>query len=712
MSAERPQLGPIGRLGRWTAARLRTVVIAWVVIAVGLGVLAPRAEQALSGAGWEATGSESAHARQLIDNNFGGSGSYGLTVVVHARDRTASDPAFQQVLRRVQDRLRTDPAVATVVAPRAGVSISADRHAAVIQAGARRNSDAMVSAAGRLKGPLAKLGTGGIRVNLTGAPGMWSDFNQANRSAMMKSELISWPITLAILVLAFGSLVAAGLPLMLTIIGLIAAAGSLWIGTRIAAISIWSMNFALMFALALGIDYALFVVHRFRDALSGSELSPRDAVAVTMDTAGKAVLLSGVTVLISLSAVMLVPSPAFRSTSLGIMLSVVFVLAAALTLLPAVLAKLGPAVNRFALGALRSGEHRSARSARWGERLWRHPRRYGSAAVALLVVLALPVLALKTAMPSIKVVPPSDNSRKGYEADRKAFGAGSTGPLQIVAPTAEAARVAMAARRDPGVARVFAPQVGGHRLALVQVIPATAPSATATGTAIDRLRIALPNGALVGGAAAENHDLELALAAKTPLVVGVVLGLSFLLLMVVLQAPLIAALAVVTNLLATAAAFGVAKWIFQDGIGHALLGFEPQGFLDAWGPVFFFAMIFAISMDYTVFLLSSAKEHWDRSGGDAKAAMVGSMASTGRVIFAAGAVMVAVFITFALSGPLPPKEMGVILGVAVLLDAALVRLLLLPVLLRLLGNWAWYLPKPLGRLLPNVRFVPIKAVKS
>src|SRR5205807_2680282 len=164
-----------------------------------------------------------------------------------------------------------------------------------------------------------------------------------------------------------------------------------------------------------------------------------------------------------------------------------------------------------------------------------------------------------------------------------------------------------------------------------------------------------------------------------PLVIGVVLGLSFLLLMVALQAPVIAALGVVTNLLATAAAFGVAKLVFQDGIGHALLGFEPQGFLDAWGPVFFFAMIFAISMDYTVFLLLSAREHWDRSGGDARAAVVGGMASTGRVIFAAGAVMVAVFFTFALGGPLPPKEMGLILGVAVLLDAGLVRLMLLPV---------------------------------
>src|SRR5947208_6137459 len=241
-------------------------------------------------------------------------------------------------------------------------------------------------------------------------------------------------------------------------------------------------------------------------------------------------------------------------------------------------------------------------------------------------------------------------------------------------------------------------------MALVQAIPATDPSAAATGRTIDRLRAALPLAALVGGPVAENHDLERALAAKTPLVIAVVLGLSFLLLLVALQAPLIAALAVVTNLLATGAAFGIAKWIFQDGIGHSVLGFEPQGFLDAWAPVFFFAMIFAISMDYTVFLLSSAKEQWDRSGGNPKQAMIGGMERSGRVIFAAGAVMVSVFFTFALSGPLPPREMGMILGIAVLLDAALVRLLLVPVLLRLMGPWAWYLPGWAHRLLPHVTF--------
>ena len=385
------------------------------------------------------------------------------------------------------------------------------------------------------------------------------------------------------------------------------------------------------------------------------------------------------------------------------MLAVIFVLAATLTLLPAVLAKLGPRVDKLALKWVHSGEHRSARFAAWGERLWRRPLPYALASVAVLVALAVPVFSLDTGMPSIKVVPTGDGSRQGYEQVQQAFGPGATGPLQLVAPQRDAAQVAAVAQADPAIAQVMPAQPGGDGLALIQAVPKADPSAPAMGQTVERLRGSLPAGTLVGGAVAENHDLEQALNAKTPLVIGVVLALGFLLLLVALQAPVIAAVGVVTNLLAAGAAFGVAKLIFQDGHLAGLLGFESQGFLDAWGPVFFFAMVFAISMDYTVFLLSSAKEHWDRSG-DPKDAMVGGLAHSGRVIFAAAAVMVAVFFTFALSGPLPPKEMGVILGIAVLLDAALVRLLLVPVMLRLLGRWAWYLPKPLHRVLPDVRF--------
>ncbi len=697
-------VGPIGRLGRFTATHVRAVVLAWVMLAIALGALAPRVETALSGAGWEATGSQSVQARQIIQRHFAGNSSGALMVVVHSSSLTTADPAFGSTLARVERMLRADPAVASVTPPRPGSSISRDHHTAIVQAGAGRSPRDMVSAADRLKGPLAAAAAPGVSVSTTGASAMWSDFNTANRTAMMRSELLSWPVTVAILVLAFGSLVAAGLPLMLTITGLVASAGVLVLGTQLADISIWAMNFALMFALALGIDYALFVVARYRASLFGSGLSPVDAAAVTMDTAGKAVLFSGMTVLISLSAVMLVPSPAFRSMVLGIMVSVVFVLAAALTLLPAVLAWLGPRVDRLGLAWVHSGEHRSPRFAAWAELLERHPLAFGGATLAVLLVLASPVLGLRTGMPSIAVVPPGDTSRVGYNQVQSAFGVGAPGALQIVTPAAARQAAARALRTAPAIAAVLPAQLdAGGRLALIQAIPSTGPSDPAVGRTIEELRSTLPAGSMVGGAVAENHDLETALARATPWVVGVVLALGFLLLLIALQAPVIALVGVLTNLLATGAAFGIARLIFQDGHGAGLLGFQSQGFLDAWGPVFFFAMIFAIAMDYTVFLLASAKEHHDRSG-DAHEAMVGGVAHSGRVILAAAAVMVAVFFTFALSGPLPPKEMGVILGVAVMLDALLVRLILVPVALRLLGDRAWWIPHWARRVLPDVTF--------
>jgi putative drug exporter of the RND superfamily len=696
-------VGPIGRLGRFAASHTAAVFASWLVVAVVLGFLSPRVETALSGAGWEATGSQSVAARQAIDRNFAGAGSYALQVVVHSDRLTVDSPAFERSLARAERTLGGDSRVASVVPPQAGVSISPDGHTAVIRGLAGASPNEMVRAADAVKGDLTSDAVGPVQVHLTGAAGMWSDFNEANRSAMLKSEVISWPVTMAILVIAFGSLVAAGLPLMLTITGLIASAGVLYLATLIGDVSIWAMNFALMFALALGIDYALFVVMRFRNSLLGQHQPVADAVATTMDTAGKAVFFSGITVLISLSAVMLVPSPAFRSMALGIMIAVLFVLGATLTLLPAVLAKLGARVNKFSLPWVHGGEHRSALFARWGEILWRRPLLFGGLGLVALLGLAWPVLSLQTGMPSIKVVPAGDSSRQGYDEMQAAFGPGAPGTLQIVAPARDARAVSRTAESTPGIARVMPPERGSGGQVLVQAVPTVDPSNPALGSTIDRLRADLPAGTLVGGPAAENHDLESALAAKTPVVIGVVLALGFALLLLAFRAPLVAAFGVLANLLATGAAFGLAKWIFQDGVGAGVLGFQSQGFLDAWGPVFFFAMIFAIAMDYTVFLLSSAREHWEAEH-DARKAMIGGLAHSGRVILAAGAVMVAVFFTFALSGPLPPKEMGVILGLAVLLDAALVRLLLMPVFLRLAGSAAWYLPGWMERALPRVHF--------
>jgi RND superfamily putative drug exporter len=308
-------------------------------------------------------------------------------------------------------------------------------------------------------------------------------------------------------------------------------------------------------------------------------------------------------------------------------------------------------------------------------------------------------------MPSIKVLPAGSSARVGYDVVKERFGPGAPGMLQVVAGADQAAPTISALQHDPGIAHVLPaqPAADDSGLVLVSAMPTVDPSDPELGATVDRLREGLPSSAQVGGAAVENLDLKAQLDNSTPLVIAVVLLLGFVLLLVALQAPLIAFLGTLVSLLSTAASFGVARLVFQEGWGAGLLGFESQGFLDGWAPVFFFAMIFAIAMDYTVFLLASAKEHYERSG-DPREAMVGAVAHSGRVIFAAGAVMVAVFFTFALSGPLPPKEMGIVLGVAVLLDAFLVRLVLLPVLLRLTGRAAWWVPGWLRRVLPDIHF--------
>jgi RND superfamily putative drug exporter len=681
-------LGLLGRLGRWAAIHRRTVMIVWAALAVGLGVLAPRAEHALSGGGWQADGSDSVKARRLIERHFDGQGSYALLVVVSSTKQSSASQAFRATLGRVAHVLRRDPAVSVVR------RVQADDHTAVVQGGAAAGTTEMVRAASRVRGALDTAAGPGIEVSLTGSAALWAEFNERNKAAMMRSEVLSWPLTLAVLAVAFGSLAAAGIPLLLAILALVATAGGLWIGSQITGITIWAMNFALMFALAVGIDYALFVVVRFRAALR-SGLRAEAAVGETMDSAGRAVLVSGTAVLASLCAVMVVPSQPFRTSALGILLAVGFVLAASLTLLPALLGRLGPGIDRLALPWAGAVAHRSARFARWGQLLWRRPAVIGGLALAALVALAVPALGLRTAMPTVGVLPPDASARIGYERMQQSFGRDAPRELQIVAPIGETRRVLAALERTPGVTASGPPE-RRDRLALVRVRPTGNPG-PAGNEFVDRVRSQLPAGAVVGGAAAEARDLERALAGRIALVYGLVLAIGFALVLLVVRAPVAAAAAVLMNLLATAAAFGVAKLVFQDGHAATLLGFSSQGFVDAWAPIFFFALIFALAMDYTVFLLSSVREALERTG-DPRAGLVEGLAGSGRVINAAGAVMVVVFFTFALSGPLAPKEMGVILGVAVLLDTLLVRLVLLPAVLRLLGRHAWWTPRLLARL--------------
>ena len=687
---------PLARLGLWTHSHRLAVIVLWVVFAAGLGVFAPKLEHALSGAMWEVEGSDSLAARTVIEEQFGGMSSQSAAVVLHSDTLAPDDPAFLQRIEQVTAALRAEPAFGPAV-----VQPGPDGHTVLVQAGALVDPTEAVRAAERLNGPLGNLGDDVVSVSLTGAPAFWGDFNAVNKDGMMKAELLTWPVTAVILVLAFGTLAAAGLPLILAGAGLVSAMGVLYGITRFTDLSIWTLNFAMMFSIALGIDYALFIVSRYRGALHATPDDPGHAVAVTMDTAGKAVLFSGLTVLISLSAVLLVPIPAFRSMAAGMMLAVAFVLLAALTLLPAAL---GGWINRLALPWHSIGEHRSPSWERFAVRIQPRALVLAVGVTAGLLLLAAPLLNLKTGMPGINVLPKEKQARAGYEQLAAAFGPGGPGPIQVVAPRGEDAdALAKTIAAIPGVAMVFPPQQGANGASLIQVIATTDPSSSASFDLIGELRAQLPSTTLVGGPVAENHDLDQTLRDRAPIVIGVVLLLGFILLLFALQAVFIAIAGVIFNLLSVGAAFGVGALAFQHGWLAGPMQFESQGYLTSWAPLFFFALVFAISMDYTVFLLASAREHFERSQDGAEAVR-GAIAHTARPIVAAAAVMVAVFYTFAIAGPLPMKEMGVILGTAVLIDALLVRLVLVPAVLYLAGEKAWWLPRWADRLLPDVRF--------
>jgi RND superfamily putative drug exporter len=600
----------------------RRVLIAWLLVVLVFGFFAVHVESALAGAGWQASNSQSVAARAIIEKNFSGLGATALQVVVVDRHGPlASDPQAQAILSKAITILHNDPRVSAVVSPQAGISLSRDGRTAVITAGSRADANNMVQAADAVAIPLGSLSTSDVSVTLTGDSALWANFNTANRSAMLRSELLSWPVTIIILVIAFGSLVAAGLPLLLTMAGLLVAAGALVITTKITPVSIWALNFALMFALALGINYALFLVMRFRSALKRRDARPGDreaivaSVAETMDTAGKAVAFSALTVLASLAAILIVPSPAFRSMAFGIMLSVIAVLAATLTLLPAVLGKLGTNINKGTIRLRRKGRHEGDGTLdrilhSWGKLLWRHPLPAGAAALILLLLAAAPVVGMRTNMPSITIVPPSANARVGYDQVTSAFGQGAPGTLQVVVPEGRQTQALATLARSSGVAGVVpGPNTAGWTLD--QVVLTSGPSTTATGTTIDHLRQVLPVGTLIGGAAAENHDLQQTLASHTPMVLGILGVLGFLLLLIALGAPLIAAMGVLITALSVAGAFGIGRLIFQNGILAGPLGFQPQGFIDAWAPLFFGAMVFGVAMDYTLFMLSAAKERYE-----------------------------------------------------------------------------------------------------
>jgi RND superfamily putative drug exporter len=696
------------RLARFSVRRRRAVMVVWLVLTLAAAPLALTLTGGLSGAGWEPQGTESTRVRDELRADFSELGAEAA-IVVYRQAEPLDDEAAG--VAAVLDELRDTGGVASVtdplqLPPEAGLR-APDGRTVLIPVALEASEDAeLPDSAAQLIDTVSEIDVpDGARVEVTGEWPVWADFNDTNEEALHRAELLSGLPTLVLLFVAFGTALAAGVPLLLAVAGIALGFATLRLTGMAIPLSVWSMNFSMMIGLAVGIDYSLFIVSRFREEREdGHDVA--DAMSNALTTSGKAVFLSALTVVLSLAAVFVVPVMVFRSMAFGMILSVVAVALASLTLLPAVLAALGDRVlvSRPEDDADRAAE---GRWLRWTGVALNHPGRTLIAGLALLGLLAAPAIGMRLGMPGARVVDEGRSSRDGYEMLVESFGPGAAGPLFVTVASTEAESVVGVASDDPGVAdaRVVAPPADSGRT-VVRITPTTAIDDEATAELVERLRPAIAGAApsaLVGGPAATNADLTHLLTSRAPLAIGLIMTVAFVLLLVVFRSLTIAVSSILLNLVSVAASFGFATLVFQHGFGAGLIGIEHQGFVDAWAPLFFFALLFGLSMDYQLFLLAAIRERYEATGDTATAIREG-IARTGRPITNAALIMIVVFIAFGVTGPIPPTELGVTLAVAVALDATVVRMMLVPSVMGLLGERNWWLPGWLDRRLPRVSF--------
>jgi putative drug exporter of the RND superfamily len=546
----------------------------------------------------------------------------------------------------------------------------------------------------------------GLRVELGGGA-----VRGAVQSGDGASEGVGLLAALVIRVLLFGSLMAASLPILIAIFAVGSAIGLIVLASHVATVADFTPPVMILVGLGVGIDYALLVFSRYRAELVGST-DGEQAVRTALDTAGRTVFFAGCTVIIALLGLVVLGLGALQGVAVAVALTVLVTMIASLTLLPSLLAVMGGRIERAVRRrATRARHAEGTRWRQWSALMQRRPWPAALLAVAALLALSAPALGMRLGIADAGNDPASTTSRQAYDLLAKGFGAGFNGPLLVVVEGDGQAASALqhAAAATPGVATATPPvTLEQGEVAMVIVVPDSKPQDADTQELVTRLRgevlppLERDTGAtfLVGGSTAATVDFADAVAARLPLFVAVVIGLSALLLMAVFRSLLIPLKAALFNLLSIGASLGAITLAFQRGVLGGLLGVEP-GPIEAFVPVMIFAIAFGLSMDYEVFLLSRMREEWDRSG-DAPAAIREGLATTGRVVTAAAAIMVVVFGAFLLDPGRMLKQFGLGLAVAVLLDALVIRCLLVPAVMQLLGTRAWWLPAWIGRRLPHV----------
>jgi RND superfamily putative drug exporter len=536
------------------------------------------------------------------------------------------------------------------------------------------------------------------------------------------SEAVGLIAAVVILVISFGSILAAGLPIIMALFGIGVGVVIIQLLTHVLTIPTNAMILALMIGLGVGIDYALLIVTRYRQELHGGK-NPEQAVVTAINTAGRSVLFAGSTVVVSLLGMFLINIEFIQTMSLSSGLVVIVTMIASITLLPALLGFVGRRIDSIripGMGAVKPAERTLWH--RWSGFLQRHPWPPLIAGFALLLVLAAPILSMQLGFSDASSRPGTDTTRRAYDLTTNAFGAGVNGPLFVVATMDDKGDVAVMWKLattlslTDGVKTVSPPQINSAgTAAVIQVIPTTSPQDKATSALIRTLRTnILPSeltgtgvSAHVGGPTAIFDDIADKLQTRLPVFIGAVLIVSAILLMAVFRSVLVPIKAVLMNLMSIGAAYGILVAIFQWGWLESVFGKGP---IESFLPMMLFAILFGLSMDYEVFLLSRIKEEYDRTG-DNRTAVANGLSATARIITAAAAIMVIVFLAFATSEERILKEFGLGLAVAVFLDATIVRMVLVPATMELLGKANWWLPRWL-RWLPQLQVESVKEKPS
>jgi uncharacterized membrane protein YdfJ with MMPL/SSD domain len=713
------------RLDRFVRRRRTLVLVAWLAVLVAAVPLAMRQSDHLTGGGFEVPGSQSAAVQESVARDFQRGQATTVAAVLVPRDGAgerdvaAAIDRLERAARETGGEARLTPAARA----RATEQLRRDGPRPLIVPFATTVTDGgAIDLAVELRRALGipelrgeALVEGDVATHLVGQGPLWAGMQDLTKEDLLEAETTGFPLVLLILLAVFGSLTAALLPVALGVVAVTVTGALIYLLSLATEMSVFVTNMASMIGIGVAVDYSLFVLARYREEIAAGR-SPDEARGVALATSGVAVTFSGLAVIVSLAGLFIVNTTSLRSMALGAILVVAVAVLAAATLLPALISLVGrrayePGRIASITGWIARGPRRGGRAAdpdrppfwtRWTTAVMRRPVLAVAASSAILLTLAAPALDMRTGNGALEQFPRDHETRVGAEAAARIAGPGAATPIEVVVPAAQTGATVAALRADPQVARVEAPiasEDGGHTL--IGAVPAVHGESQEAGALVERLRETLPAGANVGGSPADTKDFLDRVSGSMPLIALFVLGLSYLVLLVLLRSVVLPLKAVAMNLLSVSAAYGILVAVFQWGWLDGFLGFEAPGHIDALTPPLVLAVVFGLSMDYEVFLLSRIRERW-ATHGDTQRAVAEGLQSSARTITSAALIMVAVFAVFVGTGVPSIKELGLGCSIAIALDATLVRLVLVPAAMELLGRWNWWLPRPLQRAIPDL----------